>query len=119
MQMPHGSFAGREIEEIPLGRLFWILMYDHRGDALLIAAILDHLQLAMFPDDESRYTAASTALDEADHRRIRTALKDAYRKASFKYHPARGGSMEAMKAVNDLYDTFIEILDDSGEGPTP
>lgn len=34
------------------------------------------------------------------------AIKKAYRKASSKYHPDKGGSNEMMKAVNDAYDTL-------------
>jgi hypothetical protein len=50
-------------------------------------------------------------LGEADCReQIGRALKDAYREATMRHHPDRGGSHDAMVAVNYLYERFEEIL---------
>ena len=39
-------------------------------------------------------------------------LKKQYRELAFKHHPDRGGSNEAMKAVNNEYDELFPILKD-------
>ena len=39
-------------------------------------------------------------------------LKKQYRELAFKYHPDRGGSNEAMKAVNNEYDELFKDLKD-------
>jgi len=39
-------------------------------------------------------------------------LKKQYRELAFKHHPDRGGSNEAMKAVNNEYDELFKILKD-------
>ena len=39
-------------------------------------------------------------------------LKKQYRELAFKYHPDRGGSNEAMKAVNNEYDKLFKTLKD-------
>ena len=39
-------------------------------------------------------------------------LKKQYRELAFRHHPDKGGSNEAMKAVNAEYDTLFEVLKD-------
>jgi len=40
-------------------------------------------------------------------------LKKQYRELAFRHHPDRGGSNEAMKAVNREYDELFEVLKDT------
>jgi DnaJ-class molecular chaperone len=50
-------------------------------------------------------------LGEAHCRKqIGRALKDAYREAAMRHHPDRGGSHDAMVAINNLYERLAEIL---------
>ena len=39
-------------------------------------------------------------------------LKQQYRELAFRYHPDKGGTDEAMKAINNEYDELFEVLKD-------
>jgi DnaJ-class molecular chaperone len=52
-------------------------------------------------DMETKYFAEPKTLEE---------LKKQYRELAFRHHPDRGGSNEAMKAVNNEYDELFKIL---------
>ncbi|WP_020211120.1 J domain-containing protein [Gilvimarinus chinensis] len=43
-------------------------------------------------------------------------VKQAYRRASSKYHPDKGGSVEMMQAVNQAYDTLKDFSGDVDAG---
>jgi hypothetical protein len=112
MLMPFGRYGGCKIEEVPTPYLVRFIESGRaQEDAELTAYILGWLRLWMFGQDQE--LSATLAFDAADPRRLREALKQAYRRVAIYHHPITGGSQDALDGVNDLYDTFIHIL--SGE----
>jgi hypothetical protein len=114
MLMPSGKYEGYKIEEVPTPYLMRFIESGRaQDDHELTAAILGWLRLWIFGRDED--LAATLAFDAADPRRLREALKHAYRRVASYHHPICGGSQDAIDGVNDLYDTFIHIL--AGDAP--
>src|SRR5262245_4006270 len=114
MLMPFGRYEGYKIEEVPTPYLVRFVESGRaQEDQELTAYILGWLRLWMFGQDED--LAATLAFDAADPRRLREALKQAYRRVASYHLPICGGSQDAIDGVNDLYDTFIDIL--SGDTP--
>jgi hypothetical protein len=86
--MPFGKYKGEYIEFVPREYLEWL--WDN-------ITLREPLRSAVYrelhwEDDEPIYQ-----LDKADR------IKQIYRQLAFKWHPDRGGSNEAMQAINDFY----------------
>jgi Putative quorum-sensing-regulated virulence factor len=114
MRMRFGKYKGRRLEDIPADYLQWVLDNAH-PDGMLRRAIQERLSRLPpdLPRGESPYLRRflmKKSIEESFREKIRQALKAAYREMALRHHPDRGGSHEAMIAVNDLYERFEEIL---------
>lgn len=68
------------------------------------------LKAAMSVQDAMKALGLSSVGDEA-------AVKKAYRDASLKSHPDRGGTKEAMQNVNEAYEVLKKVAKSGGTGP--
>jgi hypothetical protein len=94
MRISFGKYQGRRLEDIPDGYLLWVLETCDNIGPTLREAIRDQLGLG-------RET-------QADWPEI---VRQWYRQMSRDYHPDRGGSHEAMQAVNDGYERLLELFE--------
>ena len=87
MKMPFGKFRGYEVEEIETQYLEWL--QEH-------IPLRGPLRIAVSEEIEARHGHEIVAPDEG-------RVKSVYRAMAFKWHPDRGGTKEAMQAVNEFY----------------
>jgi hypothetical protein len=88
MIMPWGKHKGRRLSEIPGSYLFWLLEEcDSLRDDLRIK-IQEELRNRIHPKQKTGIDVAS--------------IRDWCRRASLVCHPDTGGSVAAMKLVNEL-----------------
>jgi len=87
--MPFGKYKGLNLEEIPLSYLEWL-----HANADLKGRLRSEVRRQL------DYMGGTPAVLEIDTVRIR----EVYRQLAFEFHPDRGGSTEAMKAVNRFYE---------------
>jgi hypothetical protein len=95
--MPFGKHRGLPLEEVPDSYLMWILdnvTLDNRPS--LREAI--RLRLGL-PRTDSRTGANLDGL-----------VKSWYRRLSMDFHPDRGGSHEAMIAINEAHERLRKLL---------
>ena len=84
MRMPFGKYKGCDLGDIPDGYLDWLWAnVDLYGD------LRDEVEAIVVCRS---FGVARTDLDEG-------RLKTTYREMAFKWHPDRGGTKEAMQAV--------------------
>jgi hypothetical protein len=88
MRMPFGKFKGTEIDEIKPQYLQWLLEN---------IPLREPLRTAVFEVMETMPGPDKIAMPATQK------VKGIYRELSMKYHPDRGGSKEAMQAVNEFY----------------
>jgi hypothetical protein len=98
MQMPFGKYRGWELDEIPEGYLIWVLDNCRNIAPTLRRLIQRRLGLL----DEPRQ--ATPAPD------WQGAVQQWYRQLTLDFHPDRGGSTEAMQAINEAYDRLRKVL---------
>jgi hypothetical protein len=92
--MPFGRHKGQRLEHIPDSYLLWLLDDCKDLSPTLRRAVL-----------------AQLGLDEEPHPDWPELLRQWQRQMSLDYHPDRGGSVEAMQAVNDGYERLLELLE--------
>jgi Putative quorum-sensing-regulated virulence factor len=122
MQLPFGKYRGHFVSEVPTEYLRWVLAHmDINGT---LRRSIEYEVRRRRPYFSSRFFIPPVSpIDrdtdlrsfKEDYRlKVRTALKTAYREMALRYHPDRGGSHEAMLAVNDLYERFNALIDAAG-----
>ena len=94
MKMPFGKYSGLDLADLPTSYLRWLLSLDDLREPLRSAAMSEY-RGRYFEEPER---AVSTL--DAD------AIKAIYRELAFKWHPDRGGTKEAMQAVNEFYEAL-------------
>ena len=94
--MPFGKHKGKDLEDIPEPYLTWVLDHCELKSASLETEIKRVLGLVPRID-----FFMQPSLQE---------LKPIYRRMASKYHPDRGGSTEAMIAVNDFWEQISKLL---------
>jgi uncharacterized protein (DUF3820 family) len=89
MKMPFGKFKGYELEDIEPEYLEWLVKKVY---------LREPLRTAVFEVMEG--------IDCMDERKMQDPkkVKGVYRDLAMKYHPDRGGTKEAMQAVNEFYE---------------
>jgi hypothetical protein len=99
MLMPFGKYKGREVSHVPVDYLRWMWekvdLYGQLKDAV-----------------EAAVAFRSSVRDERRLPLDMDRAKSIYRSIAFKWHPDRGGSTEAMQAVNEFYSALKEDPDD-------
>ena len=92
--MPFGKYRGRAVSELPEDYLEWLQEnVDLRPPlAAAVAAALEAAEAAEM--DARRYPVGIDA----------ELVQRVYRRLAIKWHPDKGGNLEAMKAVNEFYD---------------
>ena len=92
--MPFGRYSGLPLADIPSSYLSWLLGLDDLREPLKSAAWAEYRRRV----DAQGGQAVSTL--DAD------AIKTVYRTLALKWHPDRGGTTEAMQAVNEFYEAL-------------
>jgi hypothetical protein len=98
MRMPFGKYRGRGLEQVPDDYLVWVL--DNCRDLQPTLRHLIEVRLGLL--DEPRQATRSPDWQ--------VVLQQWYRQLTLDYHPDRGGSTEAMQAINDAYERLREEL---------
>jgi len=93
MLMPFGKYRGREVADLPKLYLDWL----YRNVALR-EPLQSEVTLALFG---ASYFSEMPMVDLGKVKRI-------YRELALKWHPDRGGSVQAMQAVNEFYERLHE-----------
>jgi hypothetical protein len=93
--MPFGKFKGQDLRHVPDHYLDW-LFFD--------IALREPLRSAVYREISKRdglnYAPAAT---DTGH------IKRVYRELALKWHPDKGGSTEAMQAVNEFYEAIKQV----------
>lgn len=97
MKMPFGRYKNRQLSRIPDGYLVWILDNCVDLSPTLRTAIHERL---------GRETAGRRAMAVPDM----SAIRIWYRELAFDFHPDRGGSDEALKALNEAYLRLLDTI---------
>lgn len=90
--MPWGKYRHQTIDQVPAGYLWWVLENCEQVDATLRVSIEEELASRL---PQRAVTATATTID-------RDYLVSWCRRAAVVCHPDHGGSVQAMKLVNEL-----------------
>ena len=92
--MPFGKFSGLPLADIPTDYLTWLLSLADLREPLKSAAWAEYRRRV---DAQGGQAVSTLGAD---------AIKAIYRTLAFKWHPDRGGTKEAMQAVNEFYEAL-------------
>ncbi len=92
MLMPFGKYRGWPVEEIETQYLTWLSTHCELRGPLKIA-----VSMALAERAETHPVPAEGV------------VKKIYRQLSLKYHLDRGGSTVAQQAINEFYDSLMEV----------
>lgn len=98
-RMPFGKHKNKPFSEIPVDYLRWLQKLDL--SAGLRSAVEAELQFR----GENNGRQPSPTPPELD-----AIVKQWYRRLVLKWHPDRGGSNDAMQAINDAYESLCELI---------
>jgi hypothetical protein len=99
--MTFGKHRGQPLSEVPPDYLQWCLCNCARMDPRLRRAIENELE------QRCRPAATGPAVLILD---LQAYIKQLYRKLALRHHPDRGGSHEAMKALNEFNEQMQDFL---------
>ena len=100
--MPFGKHKGTPIDQVPLSYIEWLLEKDNVDGWLRSELEESRRKQLGGPFDEFRHEFE----DDLQSRKIRKI----YLELSRKWHPDKGGSHEAMAALNMFHEKLIEEL---------
>lgn len=86
--MPFGKFKGYEVEEIETQYLEWLQGH---------IPLRGQLRVAVSEEIEARHDLEIVCPSK-------DRVKEVYRVMAMKWHPDKGGTKEAMQAVNEFYE---------------
>jgi hypothetical protein len=101
--MSFGKHRGEPLAKVPFDYLAWCLRACERLDPWMRRAIEVELERRVG-------TGPAGGSQLAD---VKSLVSRWHRELSLKFHPDRGGSHEAMKAVNFARDRLLELLETS------
>jgi hypothetical protein len=102
MTMPFGKHKGEELEDIPVGYLEWVLENCTNIKPWLRDAICEVLGIDA---PTSRPRAPSPKMPDGIVGRWYSELVK-------RWHPDRGGSVEAMQAINDAKELLVVLMEE-------
>lgn len=107
VRMPFGKHKGELLEDVPTDYLRWVLRTCTRLAFGLRLAI--HQELAARPPEQS-YTQAGSPTRPGMPVDWPDVLRRWHRQLCLDFHPDRGGSTEAMQAINAAYDRLRKMV---------
>jgi hypothetical protein len=103
--MPFGKHRGKQLSELPAGYLAWLLTLPDLNAWLRQALEQEAVRRGMGEYvDESDRGSAIALVD------LRGLIKRWFSELSLRWHPDRGGSHQAMAALNAAHDRLREML---------
>lgn len=109
--MPFGKHKGEPLGEVPTDYLVWVHAKRIRNPPWLLGAVEAELQrrrnrdrYSSSPPPQQSQTTSGTSVQVAD------AVRRWFAKLALQYHPDRGGSVEAMRIVNQAHDLLKKEL---------
>jgi hypothetical protein len=100
--MPWGRHRGADLADVPESYLQWALENAEAMSSTLREAIRARLGLPAEPPDTE---AVATVVAK-----VHDAVRDVHRAMAVRFHPDKGGSNEAMIAVNHMHDCLQSEL---------
>jgi hypothetical protein len=100
MKMPFGKYKNSHVDELPDGYLSWLW-----ENVELREPLFDAVRRELIQRDREASCRVHSAPAKVDTGRI----KQIYRTLAVKWHPDRGGTKEAMQAVNEFYEELKQI----------
>lgn len=122
LKMPFGKYRNKRIISVPSEYLHWLLENSEELDAELRRAVEHELDRRGEPAPSSAKTDEAPPKPKAEQpavevrhmsalgQRLAGDVRMLFRNLALKYHPDRGGSPDAMQALNELHDQFQELL---------
>ena len=114
-----GKHAGKAVKDVPTGYLIWITVECLRIRSVLLLAVVAELRrrgedvdvLLRERADAERHRREGVAQDAAPRPADICSIIDRwYRQLVLDHHPDRGGSHEAMVAINDAHERLLAML---------
>jgi hypothetical protein len=102
MTMPFGKYAGHPLESIPLSYLSWVLNTCTNASPHLREEIRRILSAEVESSVKQQRALCSPGL-----------VSQWYRALSREFHPDKGGTHEAMKAVNRGRELLLHMMEDA------
>lgn len=102
MQMPFGKHRGEEIDDIPEDYLFWCL----RNLENLTPWLRENMEVSLEHRRSRKMPEPPQQTCRTDRGAVLSLVNMVHKEMTFRFHPDRGGSNEAMKAVQ----AYVERL---------
>lgn len=99
MNMPFGKYKGQPVSQIPESYLSWVLQNCTNLESKLRQEIEWYLNLKTYDRKQPSPSADLPGVITQWHRQL-----------AADFHPDRGGSVEAMQAINEAYDRLKKVL---------
>jgi hypothetical protein len=114
--MPFGKFAGQRLAEVPFGYLLWCveemealrpetrrLIERELADRVMVWPLVRQEIVAAY---HQGYAHGQNAVQPAATSPKR--VREVFHRLCLRHHPDRGGTVEAMAAINELYEAMTE-----------
>jgi uncharacterized protein (DUF3820 family) len=99
-RMPFGKYKGIEIPELPSNYLLYALeTFDLPEELTMVLTTTLYDRLVSLPNCGVYFENIVLKVGIEEHK-----IKAAYKALTLKYHPDKGGSHEAMQAINEFRD---------------
>ena len=105
-RMPFGKHRGRYLSDIPLSYLRW-LDTEADLDGRLAAAVREELYRREATRPEAGRPASLPGWEPL--------IKSWFARLAMRHHPDRGGTHQAMLAINDAHALLVEMLAEEGQ----
>lgn len=116
LKMPFGKYKGKRLNKLPTDYLVWCRdKCDNLTDELRVAVEEELAERTDAPQQEEKERVAEAEGSRAPKvsplgQTLTGDVRMLFRNLALKYHPDRGGSPEAMRALNEFHDQLQELL---------